>query len=80
MSYPARQYLIDCELWPKFKNIHLDRFKTQIFYQLNREFAKENKDFKFYCKKAGIKPTRRQASKYRMKKGEAWNLQRKNNK
>lgn len=39
----------------------------------NREFTK-NLEFIGYCKKAGIDPTKRQASKFRNKKGLAWEV------
>jgi hypothetical protein len=38
----------------------------------NKEYAKENKDFREACEKVKIEPTKRQASKYRHKKGKAW--------
>ena len=37
--------------------------------QSNEKFAKENMEFQSACDKAGVKPTRRQASKWRNKKG-----------
>lgn len=39
--------------------------------QTNKEFI-ERPDFVTFCERAGIKPTRRQASKFQMKKGLAW--------
>jgi hypothetical protein len=39
----------------------------------NKEFAATNEEFKSVCTKLNIKPTKRQASKWRMKKGSAWN-------
>ena len=38
----------------------------------NKEFADKNKEFRDACARAGVEPTRRQASKWRMKKGLAW--------
>jgi hypothetical protein len=39
---------------------------------LNKEFAETNQEFRSACKAAGIPPTTRQASKWRMKKGLAY--------
>ena len=39
----------------------------------NAEFTKEDKVFLGSCQKVGIEPSRRQASKYRNKKGQAYN-------
>lgn len=38
----------------------------------NREYAEKDKAFKEACKRAGINPTTRQASKYRRGKGLAY--------
>lgn len=38
----------------------------------NREFAKTNEDFQEACKHVKLKPTTRQASKWKMRKGLAW--------
>ena len=38
----------------------------------NKVFAKESTAFQNACEKAGVEPTARQASKYRMKKGIAY--------
>ena len=38
----------------------------------NRHFAQNDTKFIDLCNKAGIKPTKRQASKYRMQKGLAY--------
>jgi len=38
----------------------------------NKEFAEKDDKFKSVCEKLGIKPTVRQASKWRNKKGIAW--------
>lgn len=38
----------------------------------NKEFAQTDKVFIQACDCAGIKPTTRQASKWRMKRGVAW--------
>ena len=39
----------------------------------NKDFAKEDNAFQTACTKAGVEPTARQASKYRMQKGKAYN-------
>jgi hypothetical protein len=39
---------------------------------VNKEFAQKDQAFINACEKAGIKPTKRQASKYRNKKGIAF--------
>ena len=38
----------------------------------NEKFARENNEFQSACDKAGVKPTARQASKFRNKKGRAY--------
>lgn len=38
----------------------------------NKTFAKYDMKFIQACEKIGIKPTKRQASKWRMRKGSAW--------
>jgi hypothetical protein len=38
----------------------------------NQEFAKTNADFLACCTSAGVEPTKRQASKFRMRKGRAY--------
>lgn len=38
----------------------------------NKEFAEKDESFKVACERVGVKPTRRQASKWRMKKGKAY--------
>jgi hypothetical protein len=38
----------------------------------NKEFAEKNKDFIRACKKVNLEPTKRQASKWKRKKGLAW--------
>ena len=38
----------------------------------NEKFSKENMEFQSACDKAGVKPTARQASKWRNKKGLAY--------
>jgi len=38
----------------------------------HKDFALKIKTFKASCEKAGIEPTKRQASKYRNKKGKAY--------
>lgn len=38
----------------------------------NQKFAAENEVFQKACEAAGVKPTARQASKWRMGKGAAW--------
>ena len=40
--------------------------------QTNKEFAQENKDFRDACQRAGIEATKRQASRFRRKKGKAY--------
>jgi hypothetical protein len=40
----------------------------------NREFAKTDTVFLAACEKAGVKPTPRQASKFRRKMGKAYNV------
>ena len=39
----------------------------------NREFALKDEKFRAACQRAGIPPTSRQASRWRMKHGKAWN-------
>jgi hypothetical protein len=38
----------------------------------HQEFARTNAEFQVACENAGVKPTRRQASKWRRKFGKAW--------
>lgn len=38
----------------------------------NREFAQFDKEFQDACRKAGIPPTQRQASKFRLRSGKAF--------
>ena len=38
----------------------------------NKQFAESNAEFQAACEKAGIKPTARQASKFRNRHGAAW--------
>jgi hypothetical protein len=38
----------------------------------NREYAQSDKEFQEACKKAGIPPTQRQASKFRLRSGRAY--------
>jgi len=38
----------------------------------NQKFAETNKEFILCCQLAEIKPTKRQASKFRLQKGKAW--------
>jgi hypothetical protein len=38
----------------------------------NREFAQTDKEFQEACRKAGIPPTQRQASKFRLRSGKAF--------
>jgi hypothetical protein len=42
--------------------------------QTNKDFAKTDTKFREACEKAGITPTARQASKWRMKRGKAWQM------
>lgn len=46
---------------------HVDRYEIH-----NEKFAKEDSAFQAACDKMGIKPTTRQASKWRNKKGKAY--------
>lgn len=39
----------------------------------NKQFAEKNEEFKKACEKVEIKVSTRQASKWRMKRGKAWN-------
>ena len=39
----------------------------------NRQFSEKDQNFKNACVKAGVAPTVRQASKFRMKQGLAYN-------
>jgi len=50
----------------------MQRTERKCFWVSNREFAESNKNFISACEKAGIKPTQRQASKYRRKVGLAY--------
>jgi len=45
---------------------------TVILTISNATFAETDQTFQVACEKAGIPPTRRQASKWRRKKGLAW--------
>jgi hypothetical protein len=38
----------------------------------NREFAEKDKEFRNLCENSGVKPTTRQASKFRNKRGLAY--------
>ena len=38
----------------------------------NREFAQSNQEFRDACQKVGLPPTTRQASKWRLGLGKAW--------
>lgn len=40
--------------------------------ETNEKFSKTNEEFKKACEEANIKPTKRQASKWRDEKGLAW--------
>lgn len=44
----------------------------------NRDFAATDSEFREACKRAGIPPTQRQASKFRLGFGVAWNNRRRN--
>ena len=46
--------------------------KREPYSSTNDKFYKENQEFIFACEKVDIKPTRRQASKWRNKKGLAY--------
>ena len=43
----------------------------------NRKFAETDKKFKAACEAAGVEPSKRQASKWRQKRGKAWHERRK---
>jgi len=45
-------------------------------YVTHQKFT-EDKNFNICCRKANVKPTKRQASKFRMKKGAAYNASKK---
>lgn len=38
----------------------------------NRDFAKTNKEFQEACERAQVKPTKRQASRWHQKRGQAY--------
>jgi hypothetical protein len=40
----------------------------------NSKFSRTNQEFKDSCSRANIEPTTRQASKWRSKKGKAWDF------
>jgi hypothetical protein len=40
----------------------------------NRDFAASDPQFRAACERAGVSPTRRQASRWRRKRGSAWAL------
>lgn len=42
------------------------------FKMTNKLFSETNEEFKIACEVAGVKPTTRQASKWRSRKGKAW--------
>lgn len=42
--------------------------------QSNAEFANQDDLFKEQCSRAGVSPTKRQASKWRAKRGAAWKM------
>lgn len=55
--------------------LHADRRRLnekRLNRSTNRTFAEDDGLFKSACQMAGVKPTMRQASKYRMRKGAAW--------
>lgn len=45
---------------------------TPAFSKSNRDFAEQNKHFQKMCEKAGVPATKRQASKFRNKRGAAF--------
>ena len=47
--------------------------QKQKYEQCNDAFAKTNQEFQDACSKVDVKPTRRQASKWRRKLGKAYN-------
>jgi hypothetical protein len=38
----------------------------------NKQFAEQDETFKAACEQVNLQPTKRQASKWRSKKGKAW--------
>lgn len=48
------------------------RYNATEYETPHAVFAKENEQFKLQCLAADVKPTRRQASKYRRKMGAAY--------
>lgn len=38
----------------------------------NKEFAENNAEFRAACDRAGVQPTKRQAARYRQKRGQAY--------
>lgn len=44
----------------------------------NRNFAEFNKEFRLACEKAGVKPTKRQAARFRKARGRAYEEHRAN--
>ena len=54
------------------------REKTVKYDIYNSVFANENENFKLCCEKAGVKPTKRQASKFRNKSGAAYKFMKEN--
>lgn len=42
----------------------------------NAEFAAKDGAFRAACERGGISPTKRQASKWRARKGKAWKVER----
>lgn len=49
-------------------------FIHKLLQLSNREFSAQIKSFNTACVKAGIEPTKRQAAKWRLKKGKAYGV------
>ena len=69
-GWPAKASEIEGGLQEAERGIYADRV-----IMTNREFAKTNMEFGEACKRVKLKPTTRQASKWRRKKGLAWKKQ-----
>jgi|GEM_PF-5451631 len=46
--------------------------QREEFRKTNQKFAENDEQFRNACELVGLKPTTRQASKWRMKRGKAW--------
>ena len=56
----------------RFVELHWEQTFLGGLEMTNREFSKTDKRFVEACEDAEVKPTVRQASKWRRKKGKAW--------